>query len=326
VTGPGFVVGRATNLGVPTWSAEDYWPLNTTLYAADFKGNDPKFLYYLFETLDLTGYDSGSVQPMLNRNYIAAVEVLMPDALTQGAIVAVLGALDDKIAANMLVVRLAIELADAQFLRAASGVTSAERTFADVAEVGGGGTPRTSMEEFWNGPVGWATPTDVTALAAPYLTTTSRMITEAGLAACASSLYPQGSILMTSRATIGAFALAQVPVAVNQGFIVVNARQPELQFWLFHEMRSRVDEFLSHANGATFLELSRGRFKQLGVRVPDMAAARSFAARVGPLHEVAAQLLRETTTLVRTRDQLLPLLMSSKVRVKDAEKLAEEVL
>lgn len=91
----------------------------------------------------------------------------------------------------------------------------------------------------------------------PYLTTTKRKITDAGLASCSSPLYPAGSILMTSRATIGAFAITQRPMAVNQGFIVVNPKDPDLKWWLIHEMRSRVDEFHAQANGATFLELPR---------------------------------------------------------------------
>ena len=62
VEGPGFVVGRATNLGIPTWNEGPFWPLNTTLYAADFKGNDPRFLYRLFQSLDFTGFDSGQWQ------------------------------------------------------------------------------------------------------------------------------------------------------------------------------------------------------------------------------------------------------------------------
>lgn len=131
---------------------------------------------------------------------------------------------------------------------------------------------------------------------------------------------------MTSRATVGAFALAQVPVAVNQGFIVVNARNPLHQLWLYHEMRSRVAEFLSYANGATFLELSRGRFKALPVLSPDNALLADFSNTVLPMHQHAAQLCEESRRLETTRDELLPLLLSGNIRVKDAEKTAEEVL
>lgn len=100
VSAPGFVVGRATNIGRPTWSDDDFWPLNTTLFAKDFKGNDPKFAYYWFLGNDLSAYNSGSVQPMLNRNYIANVPISIPPLAEQRAIAATLGALDDKIESN----------------------------------------------------------------------------------------------------------------------------------------------------------------------------------------------------------------------------------
>ena len=126
---------------------------------------------------------------------------------------------------------------------------------------------------------------------------------------------------MTSRATIGAFAITQAPTAVNQGFIVVNAVDRLYQWWLFHEMRSRVDEFLTFANGATFLELPRGRFKSLPVHLPDADTAREFDDAIGPFHALAAGIMRENVKLATTRDELLPLLMSGKVRVRDAEKI-----
>lgn len=100
VAGPGITIGRAANLGVPTLIQEDFWPLNTTLYVTDFHGNDVRFAYYLLRTLDLTGFNSGSVQPMLNRNYIRDFPITVPSTKEQQAIVAVLRALDDKIAVN----------------------------------------------------------------------------------------------------------------------------------------------------------------------------------------------------------------------------------
>lgn len=255
-----------------------------------------------------------------------ALHALLPDRAVQDAIAEVLGALDDKIAVNDQLVTTALDWADVAYARAVRGVPLSDETFADLADVGGGGTPKTTVEEYWGGDVLWATPTDVTALRGPYLRETSRTITESGLGSCASSLYPKGSILMTSRATIGAFAIAETPLAVNQGFIVVNARHPNLQWWLFHEMRRRLPEFLSHANGATFLELSRGKFKQLRVHLPDDRTAVDFDRSASSLHAHAASVQDESRVLARTRDELLPLLMSGKVRVKDAEKIVEEVV
>ncbi len=109
--GPGVVLGRATNLGKPYWVEGPYWPLNTTLYVRDFKGNEPRFIFHLFESLDLTRFDSGSVQPMLNRNYIANVPVYLPSLDEQRRIAGVLGALDDLIDTNQSLASKAGDLA-----------------------------------------------------------------------------------------------------------------------------------------------------------------------------------------------------------------------
>lgn len=324
VPGPGFIVGRATNLGRPKWSSGPFWPHNTTMYAKDFKGNDPRWLYHLFEATDLSGFDSGSVQPMLNRNYISAVPVLVPPLAEQEAITEVLGALDDKIAANTALAATAAATAHTEFMTRVKGLEAGPVTFADVAEISGGGTPSTRNDEFWGGSVWWATPTDMTSLSGPYLSSTERTITEAGLEACSSKLFAPGAILMTSRATIGALAVNDVSTAVNQGFIVVEPRDARLRWWLFHEMESRVDEFLSWANGATFLELSRGNFKKLPARLPGDDALQGFAAIAETLHSTARAHLQENRTLAAARDALLPQLMSGKLRVRDAERVAEE--
>lgn len=112
VDGDNFVIGRATNIGRPTWSSVPFWPLNTTLFVKDFLGNFPKFCFYWFLATDLSGFDSGSVQPMLNRNYIANIPVAIPSFVEQRRIAGVLGALDDKIESNQAVVTRAEQLID----------------------------------------------------------------------------------------------------------------------------------------------------------------------------------------------------------------------
>ncbi len=293
---------------------------------------DARFLLYFylsprFQETVARNTIHGATVPRIGLATMPRWEITIPaDIRVQQRIAEVLGALDDKIVANELTIHLALSLTDAEFARAACGIFASPASFEDVAEVGGGGTPKTSTTAYWDGDICWATPTDVTALKAPYLRRTNRRITNEGLVACSSRLYPEGSILMTSRATIGAFAVAQVPLAVNQGFIVVNARDKINQWWLFHEMRARVDEFLSYANGATFLELPRGRFKKLDLRMPTAEQARAFASKVGPLHDMAAQLTTETAVIAATRDKLLPLLMSGRIRIRDAERVVEEAV
>ena len=74
--GPGVVVGRSGNsMGVVSFCDEDYWPLNTALYVTDFKGNDPRYIYYLLSLIDFDQFNSGSAQKSLNRNAVYPYEV-----------------------------------------------------------------------------------------------------------------------------------------------------------------------------------------------------------------------------------------------------------
>lgn len=296
----------------------------------DAHKTDPRFISYLLGDPEVrqwvVRHAVGATMPNLNTTILSSLPLSVPALEEQRAIAEVLGALDDKIAANAKQASLADAAAVLEFRRSVSDVPMSAQTFDEVARVGGGGTPSTKVAEYWDGPIPWASPTDITKLQGPYLGQTARTISDLGLANCASSLYPRGSILMTSRATIGAFALAECPVAVNQGFIVVVPNDPLMRFWLFHEMRDRVDEFLTHANGATFLELSRGNFRRLPVRIADLAVITAFADKAAALHSSAASALRETRTLEAIRDALLPALMSGRLRVRDAERIVEEVV
>lgn len=289
---------------------------------------DPRFVSYLLGSPAIRdwiqGHAVGATMPNLNTSILSAVPLHVPPHGTQTQIAELLVALDDKIAANHRLATSALTLATTLF--EAQPTPTRQDRYDDVALIGGGGTPSTKNEAFWNGTIPWVTPTDVTALTLPYLVGTSRRITDAGLAACSSALYPANSILMTSRATIGAFAIAKVPVAVNQGFIVVRPKDERYFMWLFHEMQNRVAEYLSHANGATFLELSRGRFKDLPVHWPSIESASQFSAHVTPLHDRAVQVSQENTRLETLRDTLLPHLMSGRLSIRQATATVEEVL
>ncbi|MDJ0312717.1 restriction endonuclease subunit S [Arthrobacter sp. H35-D1] len=293
---------------------------------------DARYLYWFLQAM----YQSGEIEQYQVQHtgvarfqytaFAATQKISLPALGQQRAIAEVLGALDDKIAANTKLAATSLDLAKTLFHQSILAVDFSDKTFADVAKVSGGGTPSTKVPEYWGGDTNWATPTDVTALRGPYLEATSRPITVDGLSTCSSDLFQPGAILMTSRATIGAFAIAQVPTAVNQGFIVVEPNEPGMRYWLFHEMLSRVDEFISLANGATFLELSRGNFKKFKVRLANSETMRAFETKAIPLHAAARNALKENSMLAATRDALLPQLMSGKLRVKDAESLVSEAI
>ena len=66
--GPGVVTGRSGTIGKVTYVESDYWPHNTSLWVTDFKGNNPKYVYYVYKYIGLSKYASGSGVPTLNRN------------------------------------------------------------------------------------------------------------------------------------------------------------------------------------------------------------------------------------------------------------------
>ena len=101
VKGPGVVTGRYGTLGQVFYVEQDFWPLNTTLYVRDFKGNDPRFISYFLRDVDFLAYSDKAAVPGLNRNHLHQARVRIPtDPTEQRAIAHILGTLDDMIALN----------------------------------------------------------------------------------------------------------------------------------------------------------------------------------------------------------------------------------
>jgi len=96
---PGIVIGRYGTLGSVHWVAEKFWPLNTSLWVKDFKGNDPKFLSYLLQTVVVDG-SAASAVPGVNRNHLHTKRVLLPTVREQKQIAAVLSTFEELIEIN----------------------------------------------------------------------------------------------------------------------------------------------------------------------------------------------------------------------------------
>ena len=262
-----------------------------------------------------------SAQPNMSARAMAEYQFSLPSLSQQRQISELLGSLDDKIAANQTAVSTGTELLMSLYRRIQK---HAAEPFGQVCDVFGGSTPSTKIDEYWGGSINWATPTDLTALQGPWLTDTERKITEAGLQSMSSALHPSGSILMTSRATIGRVAVAATPVTTNQGFIVIRASE-ELTPWVFCQLQDRVREFEAWSNGATFLEISRGNFKKLPFYRAEPQDLAEFNAKAKPLLEMCKAKQEENFTLTKTRDELLPLLMNGKITVREASQEAAAV-
>ena len=370
VKGPGVITGRYGTIGTVYYVDDDFWPLNTTLYVRNFKGNDPRFVSYFLRGLDFHAYSDKAAVPGLNRNDLHQANVLFPPLPEQRAIAATLGALDDKIELNRKMNATLEAMARALFrdwfvdfgptrakmAQSASGAKNANdaraptlspdlwslfpdrlddegkpegwevSTIGDEVRVVGGSTPSTKEPDFWDGGINWATPKDLSNLAAPVLLETSRTITEPGLAKISSGLLPVGAVLLSSRAPIGYLAIAEVPVAINQGFIgmICDKRISNVFAWLW--TLENMEAILAKANGSTFQEISKGNFRPLPVVVAPAPILQAFETVAQPLYQRIAQNERESRTLAQTRDLLLPRLMSGALRVAGAERRLENIV
>ena len=97
VHGPGVVTGRSGTIGKLHYIESDFWPHNTTLWVTDFKGNNQKFIYYLYQKLDLKRFGTGSGVPTLNRNDVHDTIISVPVYQEQEKISSYLKMLDDLI-------------------------------------------------------------------------------------------------------------------------------------------------------------------------------------------------------------------------------------
>src|SRR5947209_973160 len=94
VAGPGVVTGRYGTIGEVFFVSEDFWPLNTTLFVKDFKGNDPLFISFLLRTIDYHSYSGKSGVPGVNRNDLHEIGVSLPPLPEQRAIATALSDVD----------------------------------------------------------------------------------------------------------------------------------------------------------------------------------------------------------------------------------------
>lgn len=111
VKAPGVITGRSGTLGKFQYANADFWPHNTSLWVKDFKGNDPRFAYYLMHCLDFESFNSGGAVPTLNRNVLKAFIIDVPPLPTQQKIASILSAYDDLIENNLKRIKLLEEMA-----------------------------------------------------------------------------------------------------------------------------------------------------------------------------------------------------------------------
>jgi len=295
----------------------------------------PLFAFYWFSSKKMQGYlinnNVGSALPLLTLRELKNVPIPIPSILEQNKISEILNNFYEKIQhlqnQNKILDRIAqaifkswfidfdgiAEFEDSEIGQIPKGWTVGKIN--SVCETFGGGTPSTTNPDYWNGDVCWLVPRDLTNSDRLFCISSERRITDLGLKNCSSQLHPENSIFMTSRATIGVFAINRIPVATNQGFIVIRPNNPNHLEYLYLNFLNRVGEFINNANGSTFLELSRGNFRELPILIPSLDSLDDFHDEIKSFFDMRFENEQMIELLSKTRDILLPKLMSGEIRV-----------
>ena len=164
----------------------------------------------------------------------------------------------------------------------------------EVTDIFKGGTPKRSVEKYFEGDIPWAIPTDVTALgSALYIDDTNTHISEEALGRSAARLLPVGTVLLTSRATIGETAIPTVPMATNQGFANFICKDMLLNIYLAYYLRYVKKRLIDLAHGSTFKEITKGTLLNVEIPLPSLPEQRAIAHVLQAIQEAKSTRQRE---------------------------------
>ena len=149
----------------------------------------------------------------------------------------------------------------------------------EVCDIINGCTPKTNIDEYWNGNINWITPKDMGKLTSKYVYETERNITELGLKKSSAKLIPKNSIILSSRAPIGHLAINKVEISTNQGckgIIPLNINEHYIYYFLLNSV-----EYLdSLGSGTTFKELSNTKLSEVLIPIPPIKEQEEIVGRL----------------------------------------------
>ena len=318
---------------VACWDRDEeaVFPSYIVRFVLDREQAEPEYVNLFLNTEDgqtrlkqisTRGVSQANINPTTFR---AAFQITLPPLPEQRRITTVLNVWNDAITkAGKLVAakeRLRSQLV-ATLYRSVIDVEREEEGWAacridDLASVVGGGTPPTGIPAYWNGGIAWCTPTDLTSLKTRFIALTERTISEDGLAVSAASILPAQSVILCSRASVGACAINTVPMATNQGFqslVPLLSTDTDFLFYMMLAIKKRLTRM---AAGSTFLEFGRNNFRGMIIKAPDVAERQRIGRMLAALDDAIASEQGRLVALERQMRGVMQLLISGKLRLPD---------
>ena len=311
--GPGLTIGRSGNsIGVAHYYENNFWAHNTTLYAKEFYGSYPKFIYFLFKSIDFKSLDAGSAIPSLNRNHVHPIVVRVPrDIGEQKAIAEVLSSLDDKIdllhRQNKTLESLAETLFRQWFVEEANEDWE-EGILTDEFDFTMGQSPRgETFNEDGIGTIFYQGRTDFSfRFPEPRVFTVSPK-----------RFAEKFDTLVSVRAPVGDMNMAIERCCLGRGVAGFRyKRNPMFHSYTYYKMRSLMEQIKQFEdNGTVFGSIGKEDFKKLENSIPSPDLAGRFQAVASPLDEKIFQNTTQIANLKKVRDLLLPKLINGHISI-----------
>lgn len=324
------LVGRQGALcGNVTFVSGRFYASEHAIVVTPKKETDIKFMSYVLYDMNLNQYSESSAQPGLSVKKILELEYPIPkNKEEQTAIAKALSDVDSLISSlqKLIEKEKAIKQGAMQELltgkKRLPGFSEewSKQQLGDICNIVNGGTPSTSIAEFWNGKILWCTPTDITSCSTKYIYTTESKITESGLKASSATLLPKGALLLCSRATIGEVRIAGNTICTNQGFKSLVVHQNISNEWLYYMVHVLKSNMLEKAIGSTFLEISKKDLAELDIIVPEFTEQKAIAQVLSDMDSEIEQLEKKLAKYQQIKQGMMQELLTGRIRLVDADR------
>jgi len=302
----------------------------------------------------------GATMPSINTEILSNIPIIYPPLPIQHRIANILSSLDDKIELNRQMNKTLETMARALFqswfvdfdpVRAKSegrqpeGMDAATAalfpsgfeeidgrvvpkgwnigSLSNIIDLIGGGTPQTSVEEYWNGAIPWFSVIDAPQENDVFVMDTEKHITQAGVENSSTNVLPVGTTIITARGTVGKLALVGNPMAMNQSCYGVRGKAGYSDYFIYFVLRRAIADLQKQTHGTVFETITRQTFDGVDIVIPPAKFAQKYENAVKEDLEKIRNNLLESRTLAILRDSLLPKLMSGDISVMPQEKTAE---
>ena len=285
----------------------------------------PFFQAYLNDSLD------GGIQKFIALGTLRHLKIPLPPRLEQRAIAKALSDVDGLLVALEALIAKKRAIQQSAMQQLLTGKTRLPEfsgmwettTLGEVADIRNGATPSTQIGAYWNGPIPWCTPTDVTATPGKYLLATARSVTAAGLGSCAVSLLPVGALLLCSRATIGEIKIATSPVCTNQGFKSLVCKDKVSNEFLYYLLLTLKPQIIERAIGSTFLEIGKRDVASIELSVPTYSEQRDIANVLSDMDAEIAAVERRRDKTRTIKQAMMQQLLTGRVRLVEPESIED---